>query len=199
MPDLADIYVDGFSSKFAWAGITPDVVRQVFIKLIEVKAMAHDEIIVARVDNHPAGMMIMQTRTEVPPPLPWLKAWHYASMAKSLYQRYGLTMMVQVATSRWPRKDNVYISSLSVATAYRNRGIAKAMLDYAITTGIGLGRKWVDLDVLPSNHVAIHVYDSCGFTMSRVSELGYMARLSTGESKMNRMSRLLVAPREPIA
>ncbi len=194
MPALADIYVEGFSSKFAWAGITPDIVRQVFIRLIEDKAMAHDEIIVARIDNHPAGMMIMQTHTEVPPPLPWLKAWNYASMAKSLYQRYGLSLMVQVATSRWPRKDNVYISSLSVATVYRNRGVAKAMLHYAISTGTSMGRKWIDLDVLPSNSIAIHVYNSCGFSMSRISELGFMARLSTGENKMNRMSRLLVNP-----
>ncbi len=198
MPALADIYVEGFAAKFAWAGITPDIVRQIFIRLIEDEAMAHDEIIVARVDSAPAGMMIMQTRSEVPPPMPWMKAWNYASMAKGLYQRYGLTLMVQVATSRYPRTDSVYISSLSVGTAYRNKGIAKALLNYAISTGIGMERKWIDLDVLPSNHIAIHVYDSCGFSTSRTSDLGFMARLSTGESKMNRMCRLLIGPGKPI-
>lgn len=198
MPSLADIYAEGFAAKFAWAAIKPVVVKKVFIELIEAKAMAHDEIIVARVNDQPAGMMIMQTKIIAPPPMPWPIAWRYAHSARNVIQRIGLTIMVQVAVSRWPRKDNVYISSLCVATEYRNRGIAKAMLHYAETVGIRLERKWVDLDVLPSNQIALHVYESCGYTKAHVTELGFLARLSTGESTMQRMSKMLSTPRESV-
>lgn len=198
MPALAGIYAEGFAAKFAWAGIKPSVVERVFTELITRQAMALDEIIVARIGSQPAGMMIMQTRSEVAAPVSWLTAWRYAHSAESFSQRIGLTLMVQVATSRWPRKDNVYISSLCVSSEFRNKGIAKAMLEYASTAGIDMGRKWIDLDVLPSNLVAMHVYDSFGFVRTHVSELGFLARLSTGEGKMQRMSKPLSAPRETI-
>lgn len=199
IPLVAEIYAEGFAPKFAWTGSKPSIVKQLFIDLITDKAISPDDVIVAHVDGVPAGMMILNTRTEVPPPMLWFTAWRYAHLERNLWLRIGLAMMVQVATTHWPRKDDVYISSLCVHTKYRNMGAAKALLTYAISKGMELGRRLLRLDVLPSNKVALHVYNGMGMIQTNAVKLDYFARLSTGENRILQMAKVISPPRQPVA
>ncbi len=76
---------------------------------------------------------------------------------------------VSVSQAGW---DRWHISNVAVAPAYRSRGIARRLMQTALTYIWEQGGRWVTLQVREDNQVAISLYRSLGF-----EELGKVAEL----------------------
>ncbi len=76
---------------------------------------------------------------------------------------------VSVSQTGW---DRWHISNVAVAPAYRSRGIARRLMQTALTYIWEQGGRWVTLQVREDNPVAISLYKSLGF-----EELGKIAEM----------------------
>ena len=60
-------------------------------------------------------------------------------------------------------EDEMHIMNLAVHPGYRRCGVAVFLLDYALGLAKGYGAKRAMLEVRPSNHAAIKLYNKMGF------------------------------------
>jgi ribosomal protein S18 acetylase RimI-like enzyme len=73
-----------------------------------------------------------------------------------------------------------YISTVAVDPAYRRRGLARALLEEARTTGRKAGRTYVALDVLAENTPARTLYDALGYRPLRENRFMVCETAPTG-------------------
>jgi ribosomal-protein-alanine N-acetyltransferase len=73
----------------------------------------------------------------------------------------------------WRVHDELHINNLAVAPEYRRAGVASALLTRVLHEGRRLGAHRAMLEVRRSNTVALHVYESFGFTVTGVRESYY--------------------------
>lgn len=65
-----------------------------------------------------------------------------------------------------------YISLVGVAAKYRNKGIAKTMMEKAIQVAASSGMKIIGIH--SNNSIAIHLYKKLGFKIIEPGERAYM-------------------------
>ena len=63
-------------------------------------------------------------------------------------------------------EDEMHIMNLAVHPGYRRRGVASFLLDYALRLAKEYGARGAMLEVRPSNHAAISLYDKMGFSVA---------------------------------
>lgn len=56
-----------------------------------------------------------------------------------------------------------HLLNLAVAPEFQNRGVGRALLAYVLQKGEQMGLERMFLEVRPSNHAAINLYDEAGF------------------------------------
>ena len=63
-------------------------------------------------------------------------------------------------------EDEMHIMNLAVHPGYRRRGLAAFLLDYGLKLANGYGATRAMLEVRPSNHEAIKLYNKMGFSVA---------------------------------
>ena len=75
--------------------------------------------------------------------------------------------------SFWRVLDELHINNLAVASRFRRRGIATALLTYVLDEGVGLGARRASLEVRRSNEPARVLYERLGFVTAGVRRAYY--------------------------
>lgn len=70
--------------------------------------------------------------------------------------------------SCWLVFDELHINNIAVRTAFRRRGIAKALVDYILREAGRLGALRATLEVRRSNVAALQLYEQSGFVLKGV-------------------------------
>jgi ribosomal-protein-alanine N-acetyltransferase len=63
----------------------------------------------------------------------------------------------------WVEEDELHIGNLAVAPVYRQRGIARRLVEHSLTDAVERGLRWAALEVRRSNEKAMELYGSLGF------------------------------------
>jgi [ribosomal protein S18]-alanine N-acetyltransferase len=75
--------------------------------------------------------------------------------------------------SFWRVLDELHINNLAVASRFRRRGIATALLTYVLDEGVRLGARRASLEVRRSNEPARVLYERLGFVTAGVRRAYY--------------------------
>jgi ribosomal-protein-alanine N-acetyltransferase len=90
----------------------------------------------------------------------------------------------------WEIADEVHVTNIAVHPAHRRRGIARGLLQLLLTEARARDLRLVVLEVRPSNHQAIALYESFGFRVTG-RRRGYY--YDTGEDALVMETRLETA------
>ena len=63
----------------------------------------------------------------------------------------------------WVVLDEIHINNLAVRPECRGGGVGRALLEFVLRLGAGLGARRATLEVRRSNHAALKLYESLGF------------------------------------
>jgi len=74
------------------------------------------------------------------------------------------------------KPEALFITSLAVAPEFRRLGIATYILDYVKNLASGLGKSWMDLNVLKTNTPAQRLYFKYGFVKSEEKKFSLILR-----------------------
>jgi ribosomal-protein-alanine N-acetyltransferase len=102
-------------------------------------------------------------------PSPWSR-WSFLA---ELGQRHSHTLVAGPPPSQpwqtwgyliyWVVLDEMHILNLAIHPQYRRRGLARRLLAEGLARARRLGAAIAWLEVRPSNHPALALYESCGF------------------------------------
>lgn len=90
----------------------------------------------------------------------------------------------------WEIADEVHVTNIAVHPGHRRRGIARSMLEMLLAEARARDLRLVVLEVRPSNHQAIALYESFGFRVTG-RRRGYY--YDTGEDALVMETRLEAA------
>src|SRR5437868_7395626 len=90
----------------------------------------------------------------------------------------------------WEIADEVHVTNIAIHPAYRRRGIARELLSGLVADARGRDVRMIVLEVRPSNHQAIALYESFNFRVTG-RRRGYY--YDTGEDALVMESRLATA------
>jgi len=127
---------------------------------------------VADVGERVAGVMLLQDHAV---PAPNVDYWSVLRRRLSFLETLRAAVMLLIFDlNRFPR-DRLYIDTLAVHPDYQGRGVAGALLRYAITKGQQRGKAALALHVIDQNHHAQAIYEHLGFGVVRTERTWFMA------------------------
>jgi [ribosomal protein S18]-alanine N-acetyltransferase len=68
----------------------------------------------------------------------------------------------------WVVMDEIHINNIAVHPACRGGGVGRALLEFVLRLGAGLGARRATLEVRRSNQAALKLYERLGFTVAGV-------------------------------
>ncbi len=108
-------------------------------------------------------------------PSPWTRDAFYNELLKNHFAYYVVAQVGQKIVGYcgvWLIMDEAHITNIAVHPEYRGRKIGKCLLRNMMVFAQMQGAKKMTLEVRPSNHAALNLYEQLGFVRSGIRK-GY--------------------------
>jgi ribosomal protein S18 acetylase RimI-like enzyme len=92
---------------------------------------------------------------------------HEALIAEADGERVGFLLLLYDIPDEVTLTEQAFVAYTAVEPFARNRGVGRALLEYAEALARGEGLRYVSLMVTEENDPARHLYDSAGFATER--------------------------------
>ena len=189
-PALAQLYVDAFGSKLAWAfGRYVDRMADVVADLLREDQMRLSETLVAEVEGHVAGMAVLQRNHTHRPR--WRTVWQLTRRHVRGWRLLTTTFIMSAMCSNLCTPTRSYLESLAVDARYRGHGIGTQLLERCFDESIRAGKREISLHVVDTNPRAKQLYERMGFRTVRTERFGWFASRWMGFSAQYFMVRPL--------
>ena len=122
---------------------------------------------VAEIEDTVVGFIVLDTPA-APHPDDGRWLWHALQLHNGIFGALrGLILMALIDSHHQRDRDEVYIEMLGVASGWRGRGIARALMGHAEAVAKCAGVTWLTLAVVCDNRPAIQLYDKQDFRIRR--------------------------------
>jgi ribosomal protein S18 acetylase RimI-like enzyme len=158
---LARLWVDTFPDKFG--PILGNKAEAVLYDWLRLSSRHVQTTTVAEIDNTVAGYIVLET-----PSAPrvdsgrWL--WRALQLHNGIFGALrGFVLMVLLDTDHQLQPNEIYIEMVGVDRAWRGRGLAAQLLQYAEATARREGVDQISLNVVSGNAPAMNLYRKSGY------------------------------------
>ncbi len=166
VPKIADLLLEGFSDEYG--GMLRRSSGRRIIERMYLLPRHLDGMVVA-VDEHDQPIGVAGLRTQQ---LQMRVDWNEERIVMEELGVFATILLElrSVLTEPMPyqiRRDEAYIYSVTVTSAWRGRGVADDLLEYLHVEGRRLGKRVAVLEVAEDNQPALRLYERHGYTLMK--------------------------------